>query len=486
MSQPDRPIQFGTDGFRTESAEQLDFPRISESLCLYAISQGKLLGFSTDTNGRNFDFGDRFMGGNIFNFPSPFLGVLPTGMAAYMSARFKWIIGACTASHNPHKFSGIKILEDGYRIDRTVEEAIERYSVEGPNEEERAHMTGIIGDHNRNLYTMAGMKAQKKLDDEFYKPMQEHPAHYHSEEQYVAGLYTADILKGLEIDNLEGLKIAVDCANGAGRAAIGIYEKTGARVEAHNVITPNDILFDGAHINENCGTEHARKTPGYLASLSKDKKLTFAFDGDADRLMVWLPEFETIDALSTEHVLYCFARYLQSQGKGSKVVTTETINQGLIDSLTDQGIEVIIVEKGDRHLEGEIRNNPEIMCGAEPSGNFMANAFPHPAADAIAASLLFSKIYHKEHENLMRWAAEIKLWDQLSGSIHAGTVFSDAGLNSLKSQIRGQFGLEESDFKIRVWNSTTEHGVIKYDIQSREPLDKTEKAKITEMIKKTI
>ena len=174
------------------------------------------------------------------------LGVVPTPAVAYLTRYYKADAGVViSASHNPCEYNGIKFFnQDGYKLSDAIENEIESY---------------ITGEKKiENLPTHGGVGYVS--------------ANHNAVEDYVAfAVSTIDC-------RLDGMTIAIDCANGASyETAFKALNKLGANVEAiHN--TP-----DGVNINYKCGSTHMESLKAYVTSIGAD--IGLAFDGDADRLL---------------------------------------------------------------------------------------------------------------------------------------------------------------------------------------------------------
>lgn len=174
------------------------------------------------------------------------LGVVPTPAVAYLTRYYKADAGVViSASHNPCEYNGIKFFNsDGYKLSDGIENEIESYILGEKTIEE-------LPTHGKVGYVSANHNAV---------------------EDYVAfAVSTIDC-------RLDGMKIAVDCANGASyETAFKALNKLGANVEAiHN--TP-----DGVNINHMCGSTHMESLQAYVTSIGAD--IGIAFDGDADRMI---------------------------------------------------------------------------------------------------------------------------------------------------------------------------------------------------------
>jgi phosphoglucosamine mutase len=257
------------------------------------------------------------------------VGVVPTPAVAYLIRHLGADGGiVISASHNPAQYNGIKFFDrKGYKLDDDVEEAIEAKVLEGGAE---VPCTG--GDLGRRINESKGVR------------------------------YYVDFLKGTVSGGFEGLKVGVDCANGAAyKAAPLVLEELGAQVSVIND-TP-----DGININARCGSTH----PEGLASFVKEKGLDIglAFDGDADRLIAVDGGGEIIDG---DYIMAVCAQRLKEQGKlsGDTVVATVMSNLGLHKALDEIGCRVEETKVGDRYVLERMMEKGYSL-GGEQSGHII-------------------------------------------------------------------------------------------------------------------
>lgn len=258
------------------------------------------------------------------------VGVVPTPAVAYLTRTLEAAAGVViSASHNPVADNGIKIFgPDGYKLPDAVEEEIEEL-VCGSME----HVPYPIGE--------AVGRSFNRED--------------------AAERYIEHVLGTVKV-RLEGLKIVVDCANGAAsRTTPRVLRELGAEVIAINH-EPN-----GVNINVNCGS----LCPGGLqqAVLDYGAHLGLAHDGDADRLIAVDEKGQVVDG---DRILLACALYLKSRGElaANTVVVTVMSNGGLHRALREAGIEVRETPVGDRYVLEEMLRCGAIL-GGEQSGHII-------------------------------------------------------------------------------------------------------------------
>ena len=256
------------------------------------------------------------------------LGVIPTPAVAYLVRRYQADAGiVISASHNPMEFNGIKIFNgDGYKLPDQVEDEIER----------------LVRDKTQvKLATGEAVGRVKHLD--------------HAVEDYVD--YLASCLKA----NLSGLKIAVDCANGASaRTAQLLFPRLGADCRFIG------IEPDGTNINRDCGSTHLDRLAKYVVENGLDCGV--AFDGDADRCLAVDEKGNEIDG---DKIIAILAKDMRDAGNlpGDTAVVTVMSNLGFMQYMKDTlGLKIATTAVGDRYVLEEMRAKGYAI-GGEQSGH---------------------------------------------------------------------------------------------------------------------
>lgn len=255
------------------------------------------------------------------------LGVIPTPGVAYLTAKHKADAGVViSASHNSYEFNGIKFFDsEAYKLPDEVENRIEDFIF---SKKSLPHKTGAeLG------------RVHQKND---------------ALEEYV------DFMVSKSETDLKGMRILLDCANGAAfKAAPGVFERLGADI---TVINANP---DGVNINEKCGSTHPDEMCRMLAEGGYD--IGFAYDGDADRVTAADEKGRLIDG---DQMLGILALNLKNRRKlnGDSIVVTIMSNMGLEKLAKDNGISVVRTRVGDRYVIEEMRKNGYSL-GGEQSGH---------------------------------------------------------------------------------------------------------------------
>ncbi|HXX18771.1 MAG TPA: phosphoglucosamine mutase [Candidatus Acidoferrum sp.] len=259
-------------------------------------------------------------------------GVLTTPGVAWLVSREGFAAGVViSASHNPYHDNGVKLISSsGMKFPDAIEGLLEA-AILSPNGARPPAVPKRIGRH-------AG--AEKLHED------------------YLAGLRAA-VLPGA---NLSGMKIALDCANGAAsNLAPRLFRSLGA-----NVMAINDAP-DGRNINAGCGSLHPEALRKRVVETGA--ALGVAFDGDADRAIFSSASGKRVDG---DGVLLAMGRYLQSTGKlkGSVIVGTTMANLGLERALEKSGMKLARTDVGDRYVLEEMQRIGANL-GGEQSGHIL-------------------------------------------------------------------------------------------------------------------
>ncbi len=287
------------------------------------------------------------------------LGVIPTPAVAYLTRKYDADAGiVISASHNSAEFNGIKIFNgNGYKLSDEIEDEIEEI---------------ILNDcKDVDLPTGDAVGTITKCDTALSD-------------------YKDFIKKALKGDNLNGLKIAVDCANGASYlSSVEALVELGAEVFAvHN--HPN-----GTNINLKCGSTHTEKFCEYVKNIDVD--LGLSFDGDADRLLVVDELGNLIDG---DKIMLICADFLKQNNQLSKdtLVTTVMTNLGLVNAAKEKGIKIVQTAVGDRYVLEEMLKNGYVL-GGEQSGHIICLDY-NTTGDGLCSAMLLLSILKKTGKKL--------------------------------------------------------------------------------------
>ena len=299
------------------------------------------------------------------------VGVVPTPAVAYLTKKYGADCGVViSASHNPVEYNGIKFFnKDGYKLADEVEFTIEEY----------------IDNIEKVDYNPVGDKVGKKI-------------HMHdAQREYVEYLKTI-----INVD-FKGLKVVLDCANGAAyKVAPIVFDELGA-----SVVTINSEP-DGNNINDKCGSTHPQNLQE--AVLAHKADLGLAYDGDADRLIA-VDENGTI--VDGDHIMILSAIHLKNKRQLTQdtLVVTVMSNIGLTIAAKEHGIKLATTAVGDRYVLEEMKDKGYNL-GGEQSGHMIFLDY-NTTGDGVLSSLVLARIVLEEGKKLSELAAVMTEYPQV-------------------------------------------------------------------------
>lgn len=291
-------------------------------------------------------------------------GPLPTPGIAYITRSMRCVAGiVISASHNPYQDNGIKIFaSSGFKLSDELE-----------NEIESLIATGRINDIRP---TASEVGRAKRIDDAVGRYI-----------EFCKDTFPASA-------TLEGVKIVLDCANGATyHVAPDIFRELGAEVVAiHD--KPN-----GLNINDSCGSQHTDDLRRAVRELGAD--IGLAFDGDGDRLIA--VDEQGVE-ISGDHIIAICARHLKEVGKlrHDLVILTPMSNLGLRLAFRDLGIQWKDAGVGDR-LVLELMQREDAALGGEQSGHVIFRDL-HTTGDGIVTALQLLAVMRASGQGLSQLA----------------------------------------------------------------------------------
>ena len=294
------------------------------------------------------------------------LGVIPTPAVAHLTRKYGADAGVMiSASHNPVEYNGIKFFDNkGYKLPDELEDEIQRVIESG--------FEGVPSPVGANIGS--SQVEVGALDD------------------YI------DFAKETIAVNLKGLKVALDCANGAVyKAAVRAFRELGAEVY---IINDNP---DGTNINEKCGSTHPKELMDYV--VRKGCQVGFAFDGDADRC---LAVDEKGNLVNGDFILALCGKHLKeiNRLKDDTVVVTVMSNLGLDIAFKEMGINCLKTKVGDRYvLEEMIKGN--YVLGGEQSGHIIFSKY-NSTGDGLVTALQIASIVKKNTKPLSELCSIMK------------------------------------------------------------------------------
>ena len=313
------------------------------------------------------------------------LGVLATPAVAYLVKTEGASAGVMiSASHNPALDNGIKFFGgDGFKLDDDKEAEIEALldASEDTLPRPSAEGLGTVVDYPEGL---------RKY------------------EAYLVSTGTA----------LEGMKVALDTANGAAStSARQIFADLGAQITVIGE-TP-----DGLNINLNVGSTH----PEALQELVKESQsaIGLAFDGDSDRLIAVDENGEIVDG---DKIMYIIGKYLSEKGQLAQntIVTTVMSNLGFHKALDREDINKAVTAVGDRYVVEEMRKSGYNL-GGEQSGHVILMDY-NTTGDGQLSAVQLTKIMQETGKSLSQLASEVTIYPQKLVNIRVENTMKDKAM----------------------------------------------------------
>ena len=367
---------FGTDGFRGRANEGLNVD--------HAYKIGRFIGWyygakqarkariiiGKDTRRSSYMFESALVSGLVASGADAYmLHVIPTPGVSYEVVDGAFDCGVMiTASHNPFTDNGIKLVnKEGYKMDEDVLEQVEAY---------------IDGEFDVPLAT--GDAIGRTVD------------YMQGRNRYISSLIASCGF------SLQGLKIGLDCANGAASSvARPVFDALGAETHVINN-APN-----GLNINVDCGSTHIDQLQRFVVQNGLD--VGFAYDGDADRCLAVDERGHVVDG---DLILYVCGTYLNKYGRLAKqtVVTTVMSNFGLFKAFDDAGLSYEKTNVGDKYVYACMNEN-EYSLGGEQSGHIIFGDLAK-TGDGILTSLRIMEVLRAEREKLSELTRPVTLYPQ--------------------------------------------------------------------------
>ena len=299
------------------------------------------------------------------------LGVVPTPAVAWITVDSGADAGiVISASHNPFEHNGIKVFNSqGYKLRDELEAAIEEI-------------------------VLSGNFPQLKTGGELGRVI---PGEDLSEK------YLDHLASTIE-DDLDGMRVLVDCANGAASAtAPGLFRRF-PKLRA-------DIIHaqpDGVNINNGCGSTHMDDLKARV--VEGEYQLGLAYDGDADRFLAVDEKGEDIDG---DQIMAACARVLQREGKlnGNTMVGTVMSNLGLHRFAADNGMQLLCTPVGDRNVLERMLEG-DYVIGGEQSGHTIFRQYA-TTGDGELTSLQFLQVLHRSGCKASELVADCKRYPQV-------------------------------------------------------------------------
>ncbi len=299
------------------------------------------------------------------------IDVVPTPAVAFLVKEYDYDAGVMiSASHNPCEYNGIKIFQgNGYKLPDELENEIEEIILD----ETKLPPVVLGGDVGKISFS------SKAVDDYIF-----HLA------------MTAD-------GDFKGMKIALDCANGsASVTARALFTRLGAKCCIINE-TPN-----GTNINENCGSTHLEQLQKFVVENKCD--IGFAFDGDADRLLVVDENGEVVDG---DKIIAVCSKFMKENNKlkNNTAVVTVMSNMGFFKFCEKNGINCVKTKVGDRYvLEEMVKNGYAI--GGEQSGHIIFLDYA-TTGDGQMSAIQVLNVLKSTGKKISELASEMQVYPQV-------------------------------------------------------------------------
>lgn len=437
---------FGTDGVRGKANMELT-PELAFKLgeaAAYILKQGHngdvkriLIGKDTRLSG---DMLEAALAAGICSqgVDACLVGICPTPAIAYLTKNSDALAGAViSASHNPFEDNGIKFFSHaGHKLFDSIEDEIEMA------------IRGDIPVANRSSVVIGAIRDASVMKKE-----------------YISSI----LIAAGEQKPFTGLKIVVDCSNGAASDfAPYIWEKLGAQTHViHN-------RYNGVNINKDCGSTHPAEMR--KAVVAKGANFGIAYDGDADRVIMADEKGNEIDG---DRIMYLLAVMLKQKGElaGDKVVVTVMSNMGLELALRQQGISIETTGVGDRYVLERMLEK-DLVLGGEQSGHIIMHRLSS-TGDGIMTSVQAALALIRSGKPLSEVVAAVQSVPQKLVNIKV----KDKRLLADCVPIWKQVAIEEENLagvgRILVRTSGTEHLV-------RVMVEATDDVKMDESLKRLV
>ena len=412
---------FGTDGFRGEANETLNYE--------HAVKIGRFLGWyygarlnrkskiliGKDTRRSSYMFEAALVTGIVASGADAYImHVTTTPSVSYITRTDKFDCGIMiSASHNPFYDNGIKLVNNnGEKMDEEtilkVEDYIDGKLPEIPlaKREELGCTVDYVAGRNR----------------------------------YIGYLIS------LVRTSFSGVKVGLDCANGASwQIAKAVFDALGAKTY---VMSDHP---DGYNINTDCGSTHIEHLQKFVVEKGLD--VGFAYDGDADRCLC---VDEKGNVVTGDHILYIYGLYMKERGKllNNTVVTTVMSNFGLYKAFDRVGIDYEKTKVGDKYVyENMIQNGHRI--GGEQSGHIIFSKY-ETTGDGILTSLKMMEVMLAKETPMSELAAPVVFYPQVLKNVRVKSkpdAQNDPDVQAAVKKVADELG---SDGRILVRESGTE------------------------------
>ena len=412
---------FGTDGVRGRAGKKLNAMnamRLAMAAGIYfrknSINNKIIVGKDTRRSGYMIE--NAIVSGlTAVGYDVRQIGPMPTPAIAFLTEDMRCDAGIMiSASHNPYFDNGVKFFDaQGNKLNESDEAEIEKIY----------HNDELIEENQKEEF---GIGRSKRIDD-------------------VIGRYIVHIKNSFPKSlTLHGVRVVLDVANGAAyKVAPAVFTELGADVVLLND-TPN-----GSNINLNCGALHPENLGEQVRKLRAD--VGFAFDGDADRLVV---VDENGDVIHGDKLLGALSVYLKENGKLQKNSSVATVmsNQALEDFLDENDIGLYRCNVGDKYvLETFIKEG--LNFGGEQSGHIILADYAKTGDALVAALAVMADILTKK-EPVSKLLNPFELYPQLQKNLSVG---KKVPLEEIKGYQELVNNIEKKNIRVLIRYSGTEN-----------------------------
>lgn len=395
---------FGTDGIRGKIGDDKMRPefatllgKVAADFCRLRKERVKIL-IGMDTRESGAVLSEALAKAIISSGGSAVLaGIIPTPGLAFLTKAGDFSLGIMiSASHNDSSYNGFKLFnKEGDKLNDAEEEEMEKLIDD---------LSGIVS-RDGNLRAKAGQT--ELMEDALDK--------------YIQGLFKALP----ENFSASGIKIVLDCANGATfEVAPLVFKKIGVEI----IAICNQP--DGKNINDNCGSQHPEKLKAEV--IKNGAQLGLAFDGDGDRVIA---VDEKGNILNGDQLLFIFAKMLKEKGElGEIVVSTQMSNLGFVRALEKMGVGHIYTGVGDREVYEEMKRSDAVL-GGEESGHIIFRSFLSNG-DGILSGLKLIEAMQFFKKPLSELAEGIEFYPKILLNISAKSKPELSGFPEIENEIK--------------------------------------------------
>ena len=381
---------FGTDGFRGEANVNLTADhayKVGRFLGWYYTQRNHLKGIEEpariligkDTRRSSYMFEYSLVGGLVASGADAYLlHVTTTPSVAYVARTEGFDCGIMiSASHNPYYDNGIKLLNgSGEKMEEETIALVEAY-LDGHLE--------AFGQTWQEIPLARRQNIGRTVD------------HVAGRNRYIGYLI------GLGMYSFKGIKVGLDCANGAAwNIAKSVFDALGAKTYVINAEP------DGYNINRDAGSTHIEHLQKFVVENGLD--VGFAYDGDADRCLC---VDEKGNIITGDHILYIYGKYMKERGKleNNTVVTTVMSNFGLYKAFDELGIGYAKTAVGDKYVY-EYMQRTGCRLGCEQSGHIIFSKYAS-TGDGILTSLKMMEVMIAKKTTMSKLCDGLAIYPQI-------------------------------------------------------------------------